>query len=74
MMPRKMARPPSRGTGRRWSRRRRRRAVDGTEQPRHSADGGREEDDDDERDDRAVEDFRRIPQLVEHGPPSYFVP
>ena len=40
--------------------------VDGAEHPRHPTDRRRQQHDDDERDDRAVEDLRRRPQLVEH--------
>jgi hypothetical protein len=71
-MPRKMARPPSRGIGRRVDPPRVG-PVDGAEHARHPADCRGQEDDDDERDDRPVEDLRRRPQLVEHCGP-YFVP
>ena len=72
-IPRKIARPPSRGIGRLWICRPpgavttpRRRAI--------ATDRGRQEHDHDERDQRAPEDFGVRAQLFEHATRAYFVP
>ena len=68
-MPKKSARPPSRGTARVFARRPPR-LVDDAEQPRHSPDGRRQQDDDQQRDAEAVEDLEVVAELV----PDHFVP